>query len=690
MKNTKKLKLAGTALIPLAAAACSGQESAPRPNIVVILTDDMGYSDLGCYGGEIQTPNIDNLAQNGLRWSQFYNNARSCPSRAVLMTGLYPHQAGMGWMAAADEQTESYHGGLNNSCVTIAEVLNEADYETYMVGKWHLCSERQCEGEVKETWPMGRGFRHFYGIPEGASHYFHARMVSDSTRLKVSGDDFYITDALADSAAAYVHRHDYGEKPMFMYLAFNAPHWPLHAHQEDIARYVDTYRAGWDSLREARFAKQIAMGLFGKDTELSPRDVNVPAWDSLTPEQQHEFTMRMAIYAAQVDAIDKGVGKLVQALKDAGQFDNTVIMLMDDNGACAEYISGGRSKEVTGQADTYESYRINWANLSSTPYREYKHYTNEGGIATPLIVSWPGGIKKRYNGTFVREYGYFADIMATCIDLAGAEYPSEYNGHAITPCEGVSLLPNFSGKKTGRGMTFWEHEINIAVRDGKWKLNILNRENDIPDLTRFELYDMEKDPTELHNLASQYPERAEKMFRAWESWAGRAGVYPLCNRGYGQRQQGFRRVINGTFDDNFGGWGRHCSGRADVRFSIDGSYAIDGKKCALVDIVSQGERPADAIMKWVFPTGEKMTATIGFSYKTDVENTLWLRMENAGNPSEKQFSKEITLSPGGGTAVFDNVELEKGRYQLAFYFGSSGTGKIWIDNVVMDLKSENE
>ncbi|MCF0176034.1 MAG: arylsulfatase, partial [Bacteroidales bacterium] len=398
MNSKRKISYFGAAALALPMAACA-QKGDPRPNIIVILTDDMGYSDLGCYGGEILTPNIDNLAENGLRWSQFYNNARSCPSRAVLMTGLYPHQAGMGWMACADLQVPSYQGYLNRNCVTIAEVLDEADYETYMVGKWHLCSERQCWGEVKETWPVGRGFQHYYGIPEGASHYFHAKMVIDEQRQPVTGDDFYITDALSDHAAQYVTEHDYSKKPLFMYLAYNAPHWPLHALQEDIDKFVDIYKAGWDNIRETRFAKQVAMGLFDESVQLSPRDVKVPAWDTLTPEQQEEFTMRMAIYAAQVHSIDRGVGKVVEALKANGQFDNTVIMLMDDNGACAEHISSGKSKEVTGKADTYESYRINWANVSSTPYREFKHYTNEGGIASPLIVSWPKGIDSSRNGS---------------------------------------------------------------------------------------------------------------------------------------------------------------------------------------------------------------------------------------------------------------------------------------------------
>jgi len=242
MMNKFKLCM-GAAAVPLAACGCQAnqQNGNSRPNIIVILTDDMGYSDLGCYGGEIETPNIDNLAANGLRWTQFYNNARSCPSRAVLMTGLYPHQAGMGWMACADERTESYHASLNHNCVTLGEVMGGSGYETYMIGKWHLCSERQCDGEVLESWPVQRGFNHYYGIPEGASHYFNARMVSNETRLPKTTDEdnFYITDALADSAATFVARHDYSDKPLFMYYAFNAPHWPLHAHPEDIARYKE-------------------------------------------------------------------------------------------------------------------------------------------------------------------------------------------------------------------------------------------------------------------------------------------------------------------------------------------------------------------------------------------------------------------------------------------------------------------
>lgn len=693
-KLTKANCLGAAALLPLAACSTGAQKQkkadAPRPNVIVILTDDMGYSDIGCYGGEVETPVINSLAENGLRWSQFYNNARSCPSRAVLMTGLYPHQAGMGWMAAAaTDGSLEYAGKLNQNCVTLAEVMDGADYETYMCGKWHLCTDRECQGECTEAWPMARGFQHFYGIPEGASHYFNARMVNGETRLEKTTDEdnFYITEALTDTAAAYIGRHDYSEKPLFMYMAFNAPHWPLHALQEDIDKNIEKYRAGWDVLREQRFARQKEMGLFGPDVELSPRDANVPAWDSLTTGQQEDFTMRMAIYAAQINAIDRGVGKIVAALKERGQFENTLIMFMDDNGACAEHISSGASKVVTGKSDTYESYRINWANLSSTPYREYKHYTNEGGIATPLIVSWPNGIDASRNGSFVREYGYFADIMATCVDVAGATYPKKFNGHKIHPCEGVSLVPNFSGEPTGRGMTFWEHEVNIAVRDGKWKLNIHHVEDEPIDLTKLELYDMDADPTELHNLASADPERAAAMLEAWKQWADRVHVYPLCTDNYGKRQQEFKRHINGGFDNKLGQWDRRSAEPAKVVFSASEEGRMTGKRCAQIDIEAKGNKPGNAVLKWMFPTDKAYNANVGFSYKASGTNHLYFRLEAVARPEVKPLDELIELNPAGGKVFFKDIALDEGRYQLCFYVGESEEGTIWIDDVILDLQS---
>jgi len=686
MTNVKCLAMVALPFIGLATSA-QGQNDRTRPNIVVILADDMGYSDIGCYGGEINTPNIDNLAKNGIRWTQFYNNARSCPSRAVLMTGLYPHQAGMGWMAAADITSPEYQGHLNNNCVTIAEALGSQGYGTYMSGKWHLCTDRMCKGDNKSDWPRQRGFDRFYGIVEGASNYFNTSMTNDNERVRKNGDGFYITTSLADSASAFIARHDYREKPLFLYMAFNAPHWPLHALDEDIEKYKDAYKDGWDRLRAARFERQVAMGLFQKGTEMSDRDSDVPSWDSLTDEQKTDFSRRMAIYAAQVDAMDQGIGKIVKALKDRGQFDNTLIMFMSDNGACAEHVSGGKTKELTGKDGSYESYRKNWANLSSTPYKEYKHFTYEGGIASPLVVSWPAGIDRKYNGTWIREYGYFADIMATCLDVAGVEYPKAFKGNEILPLEGVSLVPNFSGKTTGRGMTFWEHEVNIAARDGKWKMVVKNLEGRPWDISKPCLYDMETDPTELHDLSGKYPERVEYMFNAWKMWAERVHAYPLDSRGYGERQGVFKRHINGDFADNLGDWGMACEKPADVAFSIDDE--INGNT-ARIDVRASGNRPANSVLKWVFPLNEPSKVNIGFTYKSDKANEIYFRLENLKDINKKPFDKFLKLSRKGGKFLFKDIDLpESGRYQLVFYLGNAKPGTIWIDDVILDFQNKN-
>ena len=689
--NMTKEKCLAMAALPLVClnALAQRQEDHKRPNIIVILADDMGYSDIGCYGGEINTPNIDSLARNGLRWTQFYNNARSCPSRAVLMTGLYPHEAGMGWMAAADITSPEYQGHLNNNCVTIAEALGSQGYGTYMSGKWHLCTDRMCKGDNKTDWPLQRGFDRFYGIVEGASNYFNTIMTNDNERVRKNGDGFYITTSLADSASTFITRHDYGKEPLFLYMAFNAPHWPLHALDNDIDKYRDTYKAGWDILRKERFERQIAMGIFPDGTVMSDRDSEVPSWDSLTEEQKADFSRRMAIYAAQVDAMDQGVGKIVKALKDKGQFDNTLIMFMSDNGACAEHVSSGKTKELTGKDGSYESYRRNWANLSSTPYKEYKHYTYEGGIASPLIVSWPAGIDKKFNGSWVREYGYFADIMATCLDVAEAKYPKTFNGNDIHPLEGISLVPNFSGDNTGRGMTFWEHEVNIAARDGKWKMVVKNIEGKQWDISHPCLYDMEKDPTELNDLSSKYTERVKSMLAAWKEWAERVHAYPLDSRGYGERQGVFKRHINGGFDDNLGDWETSCAVSDAVAFGIDTDNGINGNT-ARIDIKATGERPADAVLKWVFPLNEPSKVNIGFTYKAEADNEIFFRLESLKHIDKKPFDKALKLSRKGGRFYFKNIDLEeKGRYQLVFYLGKARPGTIWIDDVRLDFQNKN-
>ena len=682
-------------ILPLAAFAVSGcmqtkQQNDSRPNIIIILADDMGYSDLGCYGGEVETPNLDRLASNGLRYRQFYNSARSCPTRASLMTGLYPHQAGMGWMAAADMQRPAYQGYLNNQCVTIAEVLKDAGYATYMCGKWHLNLDRKNDGDVIDNWPTQRGFDIFYGIVSGAANYFTTQYHYGNERGQAPEDgNFYFTHALNDSAVVFVSRHDYDKQPFFLYLSHIAPHWPLHALQEDIDKYVERYKAGWDRLREERFERQKKMGLFKKNVILSQRDEEVEAWESLTPEKQEEFVMRMAIYAAQIDAMDQGIGRLITALEAKGQLDNTIIMFLSDNGACAEFNSSGPRRAVDGKADTWESYRIQWANLSSTPYREYKHFTHEGGIATPLIVHYPNGIKKRLNNKWIDEYGYLNDIMATCVELANANYPETYKGNAILPMEGVSLLPNFSGKKTNRKQTFWEHEGNIAMRDGKWKLVCKTIENKPFDESTICLYDLEKDPTELNDLSEKYPERKQQMYEAWKQWAERIDALPLDTRDYGQRQRDYKRIINGEFDDNFGGWDLICHPDANVDFVIDKMNVISGKKTARIDVVSKGERPASALMRWTLNQlrqGEILN--IRFAAKADRKTSMFFRFERMNNPQDKLLDETIQLTTDIHEFTFDTIRIqENGNYQLVFYVGTMD-GSCWIDKVKLNFETK--
>ena len=664
------------------------QKDDSRPNIIVILADDMGYSDIACYGGEIETPNIDRLASNGLRYRQFYNCARSCPTRASLMTGLYPHQAGMGWMAAADMQRPTYQGYLNNQCVTIAEVLNDAGYGTYMCGKWHLNSERKNNGGVADNWPTQRGFDRFYGIVTGASNYFDVQYHYGNQPGRSPGDgSFYLTHALSDSAVAFVSNHDFTEKPLFLYLAYNAPHWPLHALQNDINKYVERYKAGWDKLRTERFERQQKMGLFGKDVILSPRDETVTAWESLTPEQQHEFVMRMAIYAAQIDAIDQGIGKLIESLEKNGQLDNTMIMFLSDNGACAEFLSSGIRKEVDGKSDTFESYRINWANLSSTPYREYKHFTNEGGIATPLIIHYPKGIKQKMNNSWVDDYGHLVDIMATCVDLANTKYPETYKGNAIVPLEGVSLVPNFSGKKINRKPTFWEHEGNIAMRDGKWKLVCKTVEGQPFDETTICLFDMEKDPTELNDLSEKYPERKMQMYDAWKQWAESIGVLPIDTREYGERQRAYKRIINGEFDDNFGDWNIICSPDAKATFIIDTVNVISGQKTAKIEVAGKGQQPDYAQLKWTMNLRKGESLNISFAAKADRSTNIIFRMEKLNNPQQKLLDQTISLNTSVKDVIFNNITIEEdANYQLVFYLGSID-GTCWIDKVKVDFSN---
>ena len=675
--NTRYLKM-GMAALAAPFATMSQACADEQPNILVILADDMGYSDISCYGGEVSTPNLDRLANEGIRWTQFYNCARSCPSRACLMTGLYPHQTGIGWMTAADLGTPQYQGYLNRECVTIAEVLQQSGYSTYLSGKWHLSSDRQNDGEVSEFWPCSRGFDHFFGIVGGAASYYTPTIVRDDTVIE-RPENFYLTSAITENAVTYIQEHDYDEKPLFMYLAYTAPHWPLHALEEDIDRYRGVYEKGWDRIRAERLERQKAMGIFSKDAGLTERDPKVPAWEELSDREKKEFALRMSIYAAQIDRMDQGIGQVVEALKAEGQYENTVIFFMSDNGGCAEHIGNAPLERIDGSARSFESYRTHWANASNTPYREYKHYTHEGGIATPLIISWPERIKARQKGRMVRTYGHFKDIMATCIDIAGVPYPENYAGHHIVPLEGRSLLPAIDGKKMKPEKLFWEHETNIAVRDGRWKMVVRTGEGKPYDFSKPELYDLKKDPTELHDLSAEMPERSAAMMADWEAWARHANVYPLDSRKFNIRENGYRRNINGDFQENLGHWTTECSGSSQVTYSIEKGNTITGEKSARIEIRASGQSHQDATLRWNFPSQGKERVRITFKMGASAANTVGVGLKKKNAPEQIE---EIEILPGTHEYRVETFpELINGKWSLNFHFGLSRPAILLMDDV---------
>ncbi|MDT8389145.1 MAG: arylsulfatase [Lentisphaeria bacterium] len=519
-----------------------------RPNFLLILNDDMGFSDIGCYGGEVQTPNLDALAANGLGYTQFYNTARCCPSRASLLTGLYPQQADVGEMVH-DDGIEGYRGDLNANTVTIAEALKTGGYATYMSGKWHVSNNIEHDG-AKHSWPNQRGFDDFYGIITGAANYYQPRTLTrDNQPVEPEGDDYYLTDAISEEAARQIREHasahstGSGQVPFFQYVAYTAPHWPLHAHEEDIAKYKGRFDAGWDELRKQRRQRMIEMGILKESWKLSERDPDVGPWED-QPHKEWE-ARRMEVYAAQIDRMDQGIGRITAALKETGQFENTVIVFLADNGGCAEELGGGsdswvkrmvdrgarvgttRTRDgrpvrfgntpdiIPGAEDTYSSYGVPWANVSDTPFRKYKHWIHEGGISTPFIVHWPAGLESK--GVLRHQPAQLPDVMATFLDIAGVDYPVEYQGKPIKPLEGVSMVPTFTDQPHGRDVLYWEHHGNRGVREGKWKLVAEKNEP-------WELYDLEADRTELHDLVEKHPEKVEELKRHYFAWAKRCGV----------------------------------------------------------------------------------------------------------------------------------------------------------------------
>ncbi len=491
------------------------------PNIVVILADDMGYSDLGCFGSEIHTPNLDGLAQQGIRFTQAYCAARCCPSRAALLTGLYPHQAGMGDMVCTAKKPRPegpYQGYLNRRCATFGELLRTGGYRTYMSGKWHV-------GESPDHWPRKRGFDRYFGLISGASSYFELLeeekdlrfMARDDEPFVPEGDRFYMTDAFTDNAVTFLKEHQDATKPFLLYLAYTAPHWPLHAWPEDIAKYRGQYRMGWDSLRERRYKRMLELGIVDPKWKLSPRDEDVHAWDSV--ENKDDWDLRMAVYAAMIDRMDQGIGRVLETLRAIGAEENTLVLFLSDNGGCHETVAGRKlNKPGThpGERGSFVAYERPWANASNTPYRLFKHWVHEGGIATPLIARWPARIKDR--GGLTTQVAHITDVMATCLDMAGVAYPKTFEGNELVPLVGKSLVPVFDGKtREPHARLFWEHEGNRAVREGKWKLVATTR-------GEWELFDMEADRTELNNLVHEQTAKATELHQAWDVWANQCGV----------------------------------------------------------------------------------------------------------------------------------------------------------------------
>ena len=565
------VKLSGLFIICLLNHANAGAED--RPNIVVILSDDMGYSDIGCYGSEIKTPNLDSLAKGGVRFTQFYNTGRCCPSRGSLLTGLYPHQSGIGHMTS-DLGIPSYQGDLNRQSLTLAEAAKGAGYRTYMAGKWHVTpyDESELTNPDRSNWPRQRGFDRFFGTIFGAGSFFDpSSLARDNQYITPENDPeyqpdgiWYYTDAISDNTVRYIREHaeNHTGEPFFQYVAYTAAHWPMHALPEDIAKYEGNYDNGYAPVREARLEKLKQLGLRSEQWEPAPL---IGDWERVKNKEWESACME--VYAAMVDNMDQGIGRIIRALKETNQYENTLILFMQDNGGCAETFGRKRvgplerpdkptlepmrkdelqsnmvppqSRDgyplrrgtgvMPGAPDTAVGYGENWANVSNTPFREYKHYVHEGGIATPLIAHWPAGIAKTGDGFRSTDEGnlndtptHLIDIMATLVDLGQVEYPSTRDQKEITPLEGISLTPALKGKALVREQPiFFEHEGNRAVRDGKWKLVSKGDEG------AWELYDMEADRAEMNDLIESRKEIADRLIAQYDEWATRAGVVPF-------------------------------------------------------------------------------------------------------------------------------------------------------------------
>lgn len=509
------------------------QSKKSKPNFVIIMADDMGYSDLGCFGSEINTPNLDSLASKGLRMSQFYNNSRCCPTRAALLTGHYPHNAGVGSMNG-DLGTPAYQGYLNKSSITIAEGLKTQGYFTMMSGKWHV-------GNREDQWPNARGFDRYFGLIGGTSNYFypHPHKLSPADFFVLNGKklenyttevkpaDFYLTNEFADYALKFLDEAKTQHKPFYLHLTFNAPHFPIQALPVDIAKYRGKYRKGWDVLRTERYKRLIDLGIIDSKWPVSPRDTLIPAWNQMRESEKDSWDLKMAVYAAMIDRLDQNVGRVLAKLKEMGVDKNTLVLFFSDNGASHEYAYPMRKqadealtqkvKALTADnPQSYVSYEYNWANLSNTPFRSFKHWENEGGISTPFIAYFPNFIKP---GSVNHQPAHIVDVQATIFDLAGVKYPSVYKSNPISPADGLSLKKVFEGQPwKGHDVLYWEHQGNRAVRQGEWKIISSYPEN------VWRLFNMDKDRTELNDLSASNPQKLAELADLYAKWASKSRV----------------------------------------------------------------------------------------------------------------------------------------------------------------------
>ncbi len=495
----------------------SSKTKLSRPNIIIIMADDMGFSDIGCYGSEISTPNLDKLAANGLKLRNFYNAGRCCPTRASLLTGKYSHAVGMGNMVSFEDQKVpkgNYQGYLEPSVPTIAEDLKKVGYHTYMTGKWHV-------GESPEYWPLKRGFERYFGLISGASSYFEVLqekrkrfVVQDDKEYVLPKDGYYATDAFTDKAIEFVESNDKQNSPFFLYLAYTAPHFPLHAYEEDIAKYENFYLQGWDKTRSERFKKMQKIGLLDKRYQLTERPNDIQPWEEI--KDKKSWARKMAVYAAMIDRMDKNIGKLVEYLKKSQQLDNTFIIFLADNGASPENVDDrklGEPNKKIGERGSYGTYDFQWANVSNTPFKLYKKYMHEGGIISPCIIHWPAKIKPKKE--FIDAPSHVIDLLPTSLELAQTQ-PSDVHGKSL------SYLWN--GAKMPTRTLFWEHEGNKAIRKGNWKLV-----KELED-TDWELYDLGNDPSETKNLATKEPKILTDLKSEYEVWAKSMGVKEVVKK----------------------------------------------------------------------------------------------------------------------------------------------------------------